>query len=223
MERHCTYNRDGAGTAGIDVIEAMGWNIIDHFDSLRDHDWALIPRLANALSIMEKHIVKGRQLMVPYLNLVNKVLEFGDLKQNRTGVDTLSLFGEQTRDDLRQGFPLVTTKKIYFKSVVAELLWFLRGATNIHDGLAEHTSIWDPWADEDGELGPIYGYQWRKWRQHGRYKDSGDPYVYHIDQIYQAISTIKSNPDSRRIIVSAWNVAEISDMALPPCHLLFQF
>jgi thymidylate synthase len=149
--------------------------------------------------------------MRPYLDLLRQVLEHGDKRTDRTGTGTISLFGAQTRYDLRDGFPLVTTKKVLFPAVVRELLWFLRGSTNIHDDLTQHTPIWDAWADPGGELGPIYGYQWRNWGGTG------------IDQIRQAIDTIKSDPSSRRIIVSAWNVADIPRMKLPPCHALFQF
>jgi thymidylate synthase len=146
-----------------------------------------------------------------YLDLVRRILQEGEERGDRTGTGTLSLFGTQSRYDLREGFPLVTTKRVFFSSVVHELLWFLRGATNIHDGLHPHTSIWDPWADEEGELGPIYGYQWRNWNGQG------------IDQIAEAIRMIREEPQSRRIIVSAWNVSDLPRMALPPCHLLFQF
>jgi len=149
--------------------------------------------------------------MHSYLDLVSHILEHGERKDDRTGTGTLSVFGAQLRCDLRQGFPLLTTKKVLFPAVVRELLWFLRGSTNIRDGLTQHTPIWDAWADEDGELGPIYGYQWRNWGGTG------------IDQIARAIDMIKHQPDSRRIIVSAWNVADIERMALPPCHAFFQF
>jgi thymidylate synthase len=152
--------------------------------------------------------------MKPYLDLLRHVLEHGERRTDRTGTGTLSIFGAQSRYDLRDGFPLVTTKKVLFPAVVRELLWFLRGSTNIHDGLAEHTPIWNAWADEHGELGPIYGYQWRHWDAPGGQ---------HIDQIQQAIDTIKKDPTSRRILVSAWNVADLPRMRLPPCHLLFQF
>jgi thymidylate synthase len=144
----------------------------------------------------------------PYLDLLRHVLEAGERRTDRTGTGTISLFGAQSRYDLRQGFPLVTTKKVLFPAVVRELLWFLRGSTNIHDDLHQHTPIWDAWADDKGELGPIYGYQWRNWGG---------------DQITQAIETIKKDPTSRRIIVSAWNVADIPKMKLPPCHAFFQF
>jgi thymidylate synthase len=154
----------------------------------------------------------------PYLDLVRDVLEHGERRTDRTGVGTISIFGAQTRYDLRDGFPIVTTKKVLFPAVVRELLWFLRGSTNIHDDLEQHTPIWDAWADERGELGPIYGYQWRHW---------GAPYGAAgggagIDQITQAIELIKKDPSSRRIIVSAWNVADIPKMKLPPCHAFFQ-
>ena len=149
--------------------------------------------------------------MRPYLDLLRHVLEHGERRDDRTGTGTISVFGTQTRYDLRDGFPLVTTKKTLFPAVVRELLWFLRGSTNINDDLHAHTPIWDAWADAQGELGPIYGYQWRNWGGTG------------IDQIQQAIDTIKKDPTSRRIIVSAWNVADIPAMRLPPCHALFQF
>ena len=149
--------------------------------------------------------------MRPYLDLVRDVLERGERRSDRTGTGTLAVFGAQVRYDLRDGFPLVTTKKVLFPAVVRELLWFLRGSTNIHDDLTQHTPIWDAWADERGELGPIYGYQWRNWGGEG------------IDQIQQAIDLIKRDPTSRRIIVSAWNVADLPKMRLPPCHAFFQF
>jgi len=149
--------------------------------------------------------------MRPYLDLLRTVLKDGERRTDRTGTGTISLFGAQTRYDLREGFPLVTTKKVLFPAVVRELLWFLRGSTNINDDLHQHTPIWDAWADENGELGPIYGYQWRNWGGTG------------IDQITDAIETIKRDPTSRRIIVSAWNVADLPRMKLPPCHAFFQF
>jgi thymidylate synthase len=149
--------------------------------------------------------------MRTYLELVRHVLEHGERRTDRTGTGTLSVFGMQSRYDLRDGFPLLTTKKVLFPAVVRELLWFLRGSTNIKDDLTQHTPIWDAWADADGELGPIYGYQWRNWGGEG------------IDQIRGAIDTIKTDPTSRRIIVSAWNVADIPKMKLPPCHAFFQF
>lgn len=152
--------------------------------------------------------------MKQYLELIRHVREQGVKKQDRTGTGTLSVFGYQMRFDLSTGFPLVTTKKVHLKSIIHELLWFLQGNTNIHY-LKEHgVSIWDEWADTQGELGPIYGYQWRSW-------PTADGQ--HIDQIAQVIQQLKTNPDSRRILVSAWNVADIEQMALPPCHTLFQF
>ncbi len=157
--------------------------------------------------------------MRPYLDLLHHVLEHGERRTDRTGTGTLSIFGAQTRYDLRDGFPLVTTKKVLFGAVVRELLWFLRGSTNIHDDLHEHTPIWDAWADENGELGPIYGYQWRHW---GASKDAPGG-GQGIDQIQQAIDTIQKDPMSRRIIVSAWNVGDLPKMRLPPCHAFFQF
>jgi len=165
--------------------------------------------------------------MKAYLQLLDKILQEGSLKGDRTGSGTLSIFGHQLRFDLQQGFPLVTTKKIHVKSIIHELLWFLRGDTNLAY-LHEHkVSIWDEWADADGELGPVYGYQWRSWpTADGR----------HIDQIQQVIEQLKKTPNSRRLIVSAWNVADLPDesispqqnvaqgkMALAPCHALFQF
>src|SRR5262245_13857226 len=149
--------------------------------------------------------------MRPYLDLLRHVLEHGERRTDRTGTGTLSVFGAQSRYDLREGFPLVTTKKVLFPAVVRELLWFLRGSTNINDDLAEHTPIWNAWADEKGELGPIYGYQWRNWGGQG------------IDQIRGAIDLIRRDPSSRRILVSAWNVADLPKMRLPPCHAFFQF
>jgi thymidylate synthase len=161
--------------------------------------------------------------MKQYLNLVRDILENGTEKSDRTGTGTISIFGTQTKYDLREGFPLLTTKKVLFNGCLRELLWFLKGSTNINDNLTQHTPIWDAWADDQGELGPVYGYQWRKWPKYtldsvtGQYKRS------HLDQIQQAIDTIKTNPDSRRILVNAWNVSDVENMALPPCHLLFQF
>ena len=152
--------------------------------------------------------------MKAYLDLLNHVLTHGVEKADRTGTGTLSVFGYQMRFDLSQGFPLLTTKKIHTRSVFGELLWFLRGDTNVA-WLHEHgISIWDEWADQDGELGPIYGYQWRSWPT---------PDGRHVDQIRGVIDAIKANPDSRRHIVSAWNVGDLPDMALPPCHAFFQF
>lgn len=152
--------------------------------------------------------------MNPYLDLLREVRTDGARKDDRTGTGTLSLFGRQLRFDLSQGFPLLTTKKVHWKSVVHELLWFIQGDTNIAY-LKEHgVRIWDEWADEHGDLGPVYGKQWRAWPD-----KNGQP----IDQLAQAIDMIKHTPDSRRIIVSAWNVGELADMALMPCHSLFQF
>lgn len=152
--------------------------------------------------------------MRQYLDLLNQILKQGVPKSDRTGTGTLSIFGHQMRFDLSEGFPLLTTKKIHLKSILYELLWFLRGESNI-GYLQEHgVTIWDEWADLNGELGPIYGVQWRSWR-------SADGQV--IDQISQVIEMIRTQPDSRRLIVNAWNVGEIDKMALPPCHVLFQF
>ncbi|HEY0476443.1 MAG TPA: thymidylate synthase [Kofleriaceae bacterium] len=159
--------------------------------------------------------------MRPYLDLLRHVLEHGERRTDRTGTGTIAVFGAQTRYDLRDGFPLVTTKKVLFPAVVRELLWFLRGSTNIHDDLTQHTPIWDAWADPGGELGPIYGHQWRSWG--GRPGSDGSEGTPGIDQISAAIATIKRDPSSRRILVSAWNVADLPDMRLPPCHALFQF
>lgn len=157
-----------------------------------------------------------------YLSLVREVMETGVEKHDRTGTGTISIFGAQRKYDLREGFPLLTTKKVLFDGVLWELLWFLRGSTNINDDLVQHTPIWNAWADPDGDLGPIYGYQWRKWEKFTQ--DGKGGYVKgHIDQIAEVIETIKKNPDSRRIIVSAWNVADLSRMRLPPCHAFFQF
>ena len=152
--------------------------------------------------------------MQQYLDLMRHVMHHGVRKDDRTGTGTLSVFGHQMRFDLTQGFPLLTTKKVHTKSIIYELLWFLRGDTNIRY-LKEHgVRIWDEWANENGDLGPVYGAQWRSWPA---------PDGRHIDQISQVTRAIRENPDSRRLIVSAWNVSEIERMALPPCHLLFQF
>jgi thymidylate synthase len=153
--------------------------------------------------------------MRAYLDLLRHVLDHGERRNDRTGTGTLSVFGTQTRYDLREGFPLLTTKKVLFPAVVRELVWFLKGSTNINDDLHAHTPIWDAWADENGDLGPIYGYQWRHW---GKTDESPG-----VDQIQQVLETIKKDPTSRRIIVSAWNVTDIPKMRLPPCHALFQF
>ncbi|MET4046390.1 MULTISPECIES: thymidylate synthase [unclassified Rhodococcus (in: high G+C Gram-positive bacteria)] len=150
----------------------------------------------------------------PYEDLLRHVLDSGTAKSDRTGTGTTSIFGHQMRFDLSEGFPLITTKRVHLKSIVYELLWFLRGESNVA-WLHEHgVSIWDEWAAPDGELGPVYGVQWRSWPT-----PSGE----HIDQISQVLDTLRTNPDSRRMIVSAWNVGEIPQMALPPCHAFFQF
>ncbi len=152
--------------------------------------------------------------MKQYLDLMQLVLKEGTQKHDRTGTGTVSVFGHQMRFDLQKGFPMVTTKKLHLKSIIHELIWFLSGDTNIKYLRDNQVKIWDEWADEQGNLGPVYGSQWRSWPT----PDGG-----HIDQITKIIKTIKTNPDSRRIIVSAWNVAEIDQMALPPCHAFFQF
>ncbi len=152
--------------------------------------------------------------MKQYHDLLNHVLANGNQKEDRTGTGTKSVFGYQMRFDLAEGFPLLTTKKVHLKSIIHELLWFLQGSTNIAY-LKEHgVRIWDEWADEQGNLGPVYGYQWRNWPR---------PDGTHIDQITQVVESIKKNPDSRRLIVSAWNVADVDQMKLPPCHAFFQF
>ena len=152
--------------------------------------------------------------MKQYLELLDRILTEGIKKEDRTGTGTVSIFGNQMRFNLEEGFPLLTTKKLHLKSIIYELLWFLRGDTNIKY-LKEHgVSIWDEWADENGELGPVYGHQWRSWPD-----ENGGT----IDQIENVVNMIKNNPDSRRMIVSAWNVAEVERMALPPCHTMFQF
>ena len=160
--------------------------------------------------------------MKQYLEMLAHILEKGEDKQDRTGTGTLSVFGYQNRYDMRDGFPLVTTKKVIFKSVVYELLWFLKGKTNIYEGLKPHTSIWDAWADEEGNLGPVYGKQWRSWPNY-RKNEEGELINQPIDQIKQVVEAIKKNPESRRLIVSAWNVSQLDEMALAPCHAFFQF
>ena len=152
--------------------------------------------------------------MKQYLELLRHIRENGVMKHDRTGVGTQSVFGYQMRFDLSEGFPLLTTKKVHLKSIIYELLWFIAGDTNIKYLKDHGVSIWDEWADENGDLGPVYGHQWRSWPT---------PDGRTIDQLSQVIDTIKNNPDSRRMIVSAWNVAEVEKMALPPCHTLFQF
>ena len=152
--------------------------------------------------------------MKQYLDILNRILKEGTQKGDRTGTGTLSIFGTQSRYNLEDGFPLLTTKKLHLKSIIYELLWFLNGDTNVHY-LQEHgVRIWNEWADENGELGPVYGHQWRSWPDY----DGGT-----IDQIQMVVDQLKHNPDSRRMMVSAWNVAEVNKMALPPCHTIFQF
>ncbi|MBM3342026.1 MAG: thymidylate synthase [Betaproteobacteria bacterium] len=152
--------------------------------------------------------------MRPYLDLLKQVLDHGTPKSDRTGTGTVSIFGAQLRFDLNAGFPLLTTKRVHLKSIIHELLWFLRGDTNVKYLRENGVTIWDEWAKPDGELGPVYGYQWRSWPA---------PDGRHIDQIAQVIEQLKKNPDSRRMIVSAWNVADLDQMALMPCHAFFQF
>ncbi len=152
--------------------------------------------------------------MKQYTDLMRHVLAHGNKKEDRTGTGTLSVFGYQMRFDLNAGFPLLTTKKVHLKSIIHELLWFLQGSTNIAYLKENGVRIWDEWADENGNLGPVYGYQWRNWPK---------PDGTHIDQITQVVNMIKKNPDSRRLIVSAWNVADVDQMKLPPCHAFFQF
>lgn len=153
-------------------------------------------------------------MMKQYLDFLQDILHNGTKKEDRTGTGTVSVFGRQMRFDLEEGFPLVTTKKLHLKSIIHELLWFLKGDTNIAYLKENKVRIWDEWADEEGNLGPVYGHQWRSWSA-----PNGDT----IDQISNVIEDIKNNPDSRRLIVSAWNPADVPNMALPPCHLLFQF
>lgn len=161
--------------------------------------------------------------MKQYLDLIQDVLDHGERKEDRTGTGTIAIFGCQKKYDLRDGFPILTTKKVLFDAVVRELLWFLKGSTNVNDGLKQYTPIWNAWAKDNGELGPIYGYQWRKWEKFVPDEKSGGYKKEHVDQIQNAIDLIKKNPNSRRIIVNAWNVADIDRMALPPCHMMFQF
>jgi len=152
--------------------------------------------------------------MIQYLNLLERVLEEGTKKEDRTGTGTISVFGHQSHYDLSEGFPLLTTKKLHLKSIIYELLWFLKGDTNVKYLQENGVRIWNEWADENGDLGHIYGYQWRSWPDY----NGG-----HIDQIQQSVDMIKNNPDSRRNIVSSWNVADLPNMNLPPCHAFFQF
>ena len=152
--------------------------------------------------------------MKQYLDILNRILTEGAQKGDRTGTGTISIFGTQSRYPLSEGFPLLTTKKLYLKGIIYELLWFLKGSTNIKFLQENNVHIWDEWADEQGELGPVYGHQWRSWPDY----DGGT-----IDQIQYVVDQLKTNPDSRRMIVSAWNVAEVNKMALPPCHTIFQF
>jgi len=152
--------------------------------------------------------------MQQYLDLMRHILDHGVKKEDRTGTGTLSVFGHQMRFDLEEGFPVTTTKKLHLRSIIHELLWFLQGDTNIRYLKENKVRIWDEWADENGDLGPVYGHQWRSWPT----PDGGS-----VDQIKQVLHQIKNNPDSRRIMVSAWNVADVEKMALPPCHALFQF
>ncbi|MES2498971.1 MAG: thymidylate synthase [Pseudomonadota bacterium] len=152
--------------------------------------------------------------MKQYTDLLQHVLTHGNAKTDRTGTGTTSVFGYQMRFDLNEGFPLLTTKKVHLKSIIHELLWFLQGSTNIAYLKENGVRIWDEWADENGNLGPVYGYQWRNWPK---------PDGTHIDQITEVVNAIKTNPDSRRLIVSAWNVADVDQMKLPPCHAFFQF
>ena len=152
--------------------------------------------------------------MKQYLDLLNHIMENGTQKSDRTGTGTRSVFGYQMRFNLAEGFPVMTTKKLHLKSIIHELLWFLNGDTNVKYLQENGVRIWNEWADEDGNLGHIYGYQWRSWPDY----NGG-----HIDQIKEVVETLKNNPDSRRIIVSAWNVGEVEQMALPPCHIVFQF
>ena len=152
--------------------------------------------------------------MKQYLDLLQRIVNKGTCKEDRTGTGTLSVFGHQMRFNLQEGFPLLTTKRLHLKSIIHELLWFLKGDTNVKYLQENGVRIWNEWADENGELGPVYGHQWRSWPNY----NGG-----HIDQIQSIVNALKTNPDSRRMIVSAWNVAEVDQMALPPCHCLFQF
>ncbi len=168
----------------------------------------------NARPMLDQSPLEPPALEQPYLDLMRLVLEQGVERADRTGVGTRSLFGHQMRFDLSRGFPLVTTKKLHLRSIIHELLWFLRGDTNIAYLKENGVSIWDEWADENGDLGPVYGAQWRSWP---------DPRGGHVDQIAKLLEQVRTNPRSRRLIVSAWNPALVDEMALPPCHCLFQF
>ena len=161
--------------------------------------------------------------MKQYLQLLNHVLENGTYKDDRTGVGCYSTFAYQMRFKLQEGFPLLTTKKLHIKSIIYELLWFLKGSTNIAYLKENGVHIWDEWADDQGELGPVYGAQWRSWPVHGAPIHNGVANRKKVDQIQRVVDEIKNNPNSRRLIVNSWNVSEIDKMALPPCHILFQF
>lgn len=175
-------------------------------------DWENGCSLFQLLTIQP--LTQSTNEMKQYLDLMQHVMENGAQKHDRTGTGTISVFGYQMRFNLQDGFPMVTTKKLHLKSIIHELIWFLTGDTNIQYLKDNGVRIWDEWADENGNLGPVYGYQWRSWPK----PDGG-----HIDQITQVVNQLKNNPDSRRIMVSAWNVADVNQMALPPCHSLFQF
>src|SRR3989338_1790845 len=161
--------------------------------------------------------------MKQYLELVKYILDHGQRKEDRTSTGTVSVFVYEAKYDLQEGFPLLTTKKVLFEAVARELLWFLKGSTNINDGLKRYTPIWNAWADSKGELGPIYGYQWRKWEKFVWDERMKAYHKEHVDQIQAAIDLIKKDPSSRRIIVNAWNVGDLERMVLPPCHAFFQF
>lgn len=158
-----------------------------------------------------------------YLEQIREILLNGEYKPDRTGTGTISIFGLQKKYDLRNGFPLLTTKKVRYDGAIRELLWFLKGSTNINDDLTQHTPIWDNWALPDGELGPVYGYQWRKWEKFKKNSETGQYEKTHVDQIAYIINRIKTQPDCRRIILTAWNVGDLPEMRLPPCHAFAQF
>ena len=178
---------------------------------IRLHIYTFIHLYIYTLNIHRLHIA---QIMKQYLDLLQRILDEGVKKEDRTGTGTISIFGHQMRFNMEDGFPCITTKKLHLKSIIYELLWFLNGDTNVKYLQENGVRIWNEWADENGDLGHIYGYQWRSWPDY----NGG-----HIDQIKEAVETIKNNPDSRRIIVSAWNVADLPNMNLPPCHAFFQF